>query len=121
MRGEIASPAWKNAPWRVAVMHIPPFSHDAEGDAWHGPARLRRELGKLFAEAGLDLMICGHTHRRAFFPADAGTHPYPIFIGGGPSEKSAVAALLRASETRLSLDAVELAGRLPGLSLRLAR
>lgn len=121
VRGEIASPAWKNAPWRVAVMHIPPFSHDAEGDAWHGPARLRRELGKLFAEAGLDLMICGHTHRRAFFPADAGTHPYPIFIGGGPSEKSAVAALLRASETRLSLDAVERAGRLPGLSLRLAR
>lgn len=66
-------------------------------------------------------MICGHTHCRAFFPADAGTHPYPIFIGGGPSEKSAVAALLRASETRLSLDAVELAGRLPGLSLRLTR
>ncbi|MGN0834215.1 MAG: metallophosphoesterase family protein [Candidatus Spyradosoma sp.] len=121
VRGEIASPAWKNAPWRVAVMHIPPFCHDANRDGWHGPARLRRELGKIFAEAGIDLMICGHTHCRALFPAAAGTHPYPIFIGGGPSEKSAVAALLRASKTRLRLDAVELAGRLPGLSLRLSR
>ena len=121
VRTETASPAWKNAPWRVAVMHIPPFSHDAENDAWHGPARLRRELGKTFAEAGIDLMICGHNHRCAFFPADAGTHPYPIFVGGGPSEKSAVVALLRAAGTRLSLDAVGLGGLLPEFSLRLAK
>ena len=111
---ELASAAWQEASWRVAIGHIPPFSHNEANDAWHGPTRLRQWIAPLLAKAGnLDAMICGHNHAYAFHPACA-EHAYPILVGGGPSESSATATLLQATEARLSIRARTLAGGCPG-------
>ena len=114
LQDELASEAWREAPWRVAVGHIPPFSHNEEDDAWHGPTRLRQLIAPLLAKAGnLDAMICGHNHAYALHPACA-DHAYPIFVGGGPSEGSATATLLQTTEERLTIHARTLAGACPG-------
>lgn len=114
LQDELASEAWREARWRVAVGHIPPFSHNEEDDAWHGPTRLRQLIAPLLAKPGtLKAMICGHNHAYALHPACA-DHAYPILVGGGPSEGAATATLLQATEERLTIHARTLAGACPG-------
>lgn len=112
LKRELASEAWRAARWRVAIGHIPPFSHNPKDDAWYGPTRLRREIAPLLANAGLTAMICGHNHAYAFHGA-CDEHPYPILVGGGPSEGSATATVLTASPNALDLRAYTLHGPCP--------
>ncbi len=103
---EIESPEWKTAPWRVAVMHIPPTCGNVgDNDDWYGPTRLRKIMDPLFAKANLQAMICAHTHVYNFLPPEKTGRPYPILIGGGPSEKSATVTLLKASNNVLDIRA----------------
>lgn len=108
LREEIASSAWQSAPWRVAVMHIPPFCADQKDDAWYGPIRLRREIEPLLKEAGLHALICGHNHQyKHLAPAE---RPYDTFIVGGPYGPASSVLLLEATATRLRLQAHGLSG-----------
>ncbi len=103
---EIESPAHKAARWRVAVLHIPPTCGNiGDNDKWYGPTRLRERMDALFAKAGLTAMVCAHTHVYSFHPPAKTGRPYPIMIGGGPSEKSATVMLLRADAERFDLTA----------------
>lgn len=79
LRGEINSAAFRNAPFRIVLIHIPVWH---SGD-WHGPRHCREMFGDLLNEAGVDLMLSGHTHRYGIHPPDT-DHNYTVMIGGGP-------------------------------------
>lgn len=103
---EVESPEHKAARWRVAVLHIPPYCGNiGDNDKWYGPTRLRERMDALFAKAGLTAMVCAHTHRYSFHPPAKTGRPYPIVIGGGPSEKSATVMLLKATDDAFALTA----------------
>lgn len=79
LAGEIKSKAFKQAAFRVVLIHIPMFH---SGD-WHGTLHCRKLFNPLLNKSNIDLSISGHTHRYGTFDADPLTHNYPIVIGGG--------------------------------------
>lgn len=81
LKNEIASPAFKEAAFRVLLIHISPWH---SGD-WHGTLHCREMFGPLLNEAKIDLQLSGHTHRFAYHKPD-NDHNFPIIIGGGPIE-----------------------------------
>ena len=43
---------------RIAALHIPPMT-----TSWHGDLHLRKTLMPLLNNAGVDLLLSGHTHK----------------------------------------------------------
>lgn len=95
---EIESDAFKKAPFRVVLIHIPPFH---SGD-WHGPLHNRELFAPLFAKGKVDLVLSGHTHRYGVHQPDT-SHPYPIVIGGGPLEGNRTLMKLHITSKELNL------------------
>ncbi|TCC99139.1 metallophosphoesterase [Pedobacter hiemivivus] len=100
---ELQKHAFLNAPFRVVMMHIPVF-HSGEG---HGARHCRELFNPMFNNAGIDLMICGHTHRYGVHAADSSTHNYPLIIGGGPLEEKRTLIKVRADRKQLSLQMIK--------------
>ena len=100
---EIENPAFKEAAFRVVLIHIPVY-HSGEG---HGTTHCRKLFNPLFNKGKVDLSISGHTHRYGTFDADEATHHYPIVIGGGPgtaTRKGGRRTLIKVHATKTSLD-----------------
>ena len=57
---EVASAAWKDAAWRVLLVHQPPWSRSWAG--YDGDEAVRAIVEPLVANHGLDLVIAGHSH-----------------------------------------------------------
>lgn len=93
------TPAFKKAPFRVVMMHIP---HYYSGD-WHGPMECRRLFAPLFEKHKVDLFLAGHTHRYGVHQPVAGQHAYPIVIGGGPKDGNRTLIKVKATEKDLNL------------------
>lgn len=93
---EIWSDAFRSAPFRVVVVHMPP------GASGHGPNDMHRKWTSLLNEGKLDLMICGHKHRYEIVEPKEGVRDYPMVIGGGP--KPGAATLIRVDATTTALD-----------------
>ena len=102
LRREVASPQWKAAQRRLALLHIPPERGEPKDDAWHGPTRIRRLIAPTLREAGLDALICAHTHRADFRPPSE-AYPYPTHIGGGPKAEIATVTLVKATPDALTV------------------
>lgn len=66
---------FKSAPFRVVVIHIPPMDID-----WHGSLDIRKKFLPVLNEAGISVMLCGHTHRYKFIEAKPGELNFPILI-----------------------------------------
>src|SRR5699024_1412140 len=73
----VASDEFKQAPHRVAIIHIPPFT-----STWHGTLQVEELFAPILNEAGIDLMISGHTHRHGFIPKGEKGNQFPILING---------------------------------------
>lgn len=93
---EIWSDAFRKAPFRVVVVHMPP------GASGHGPNDMHRKWTPVLNEGKLDLMICAHKHRYDIVEPKEGVRDYPMVIGGGP--KPGAPALIRVDATIASLD-----------------
>lgn len=72
----LASETFKQAKHTVVFSHIPPYG----GGNWHGDIELQKKFVPLLNKAGIDLMICGHTHAYKFVPAETGKNQFPILI-----------------------------------------
>ncbi len=106
---EIASEAFKKAPFRVLLIHISPYH---SGD-WHGTTHCREVFGPILNKAGIDLQLSGHTHRYMTHEADK-DHNYPIMIGGGPLEGKRTLMKLHANQKELNLKMIRDDGELVG-------
>ena len=71
----IESEEWKQAPVHVVFCHMPP-----ENGGWHGPQELFDKFVPLLNRAGVDLMICGHTHRFSYIEKGTDGVDFPILI-----------------------------------------
>lgn len=66
---------FKSAPFRVVIIHIPPMDID-----WHGSLDIRKKFLPVLNEAGISVMLCGHTHRYKFIEPRSGELSFPILI-----------------------------------------
>lgn len=76
LESAVHDPAFTSAPFRIAILHIPPY-----GDDWHGTQEVRRLFAPVLAAAGLDLMIAAHTHEARWLTAEE-TDGFPVLING---------------------------------------
>jgi hypothetical protein len=67
-----------NAPWTVVVVHQPPYSSTSGAAS----DEIREDLGPLFAEKGVDLVLSGHARNYERFQPDGGVI-YVVTGGGG--------------------------------------
>ncbi|WP_051293345.1 metallophosphoesterase family protein [Olivibacter sitiensis] len=88
-----------DAPYRVVMMHIPPFH---SGD-WHGTTHCRKAFDPIFDKHKIDIVISGHTHRYGVHPPSE-EHRYPIIIGGGPKEGNRTIIYFTADQTSLNIE-----------------
>lgn len=88
----------RKAPYRVVLMHIPPFH---SGD-WHGTMHCRKVFAPVFEKHKVDMVISGHTHRYGVHQPQA-DHSFPIIIGGGPKEGNRTIIKLKADKQALNI------------------
>jgi len=103
---EVQTHAFKKAPFRVVMMHIPVFY---SGD-WHGTMHCRQLFAPVFNRHGIDLCISGHTHRYGVHEPVKGEHNYPVIIGGGPKEGQRTLMKVNADRKHLRLQMLDDAG-----------
>ena len=106
---EVATEAFKKAPFRVLLIHISPYH---SGD-WHGTTHCREVFGPILNKANIDLQLSGHTHRYMTHEPDK-DHNYPIMIGGGPLEGKRTLMKLHANQKELNLKMIRDDGELVG-------
>ncbi|MCP4453779.1 MAG: metallophosphoesterase, partial [Planctomycetes bacterium] len=105
---EIQSTAFKTAPFRIVLMHIPLY-----GSGYgHGPADCQSQWADLINQANVDLMISGHTHRQRTVPPQPGLNPYPVVIGGNPKEGSATLIRVHATADQLAVTMLQDTGEI---------
>ena len=114
----IEDPAFKSAPFRIAIMHIPlVWDGDVPADwpsVWGGFKGWICEDGRnkwhdLLEKAGVRLVISGHTHRHAWFPPRA-EHSYAQLTGGGPKPEQATVIRVQADAQQMHVRVTNLAG-----------
>ncbi len=96
LAGVIQTPAFRKAPFRITLVHMPLVSLEKE---LHGLEDARAKWAPLLEKGRNDLLLSGHTHEAEIrLSSDAPTPenpkgskrlPYPIFIGGAPEEGAA--------------------------------
>jgi len=74
----IDSEIFKMADHRIVFNHMPPFVPNRA--AWHGDAAIRDMFVPILNNAGIDLMISGHTHRYSFIDKKSGENNFPIIV-----------------------------------------
>lgn len=77
LKREVQSDDFKDAECRIVIIHMPIVQHKKN---WYGMAQLAKYFGPVLKNAGIDLMICGHTHQNAWIAADESGFNYPIII-----------------------------------------
>ncbi len=61
LRSVVTSEDFRKAPVRIVLCHMPPAPK-----GWHGGVEVSRLFVPILNDAGIDLMLCGHTHRYSF-------------------------------------------------------
>lgn len=91
----VKSDAYRNAPVKIVVVHMPPASK-----GWHGEAEVHRLYVPLINEAGADLMLCGHTHSYALQDKSTDGCDFPVLINSN-SHKLDIEVTARGIDVRI--------------------
>lgn len=75
LRGVVESDEYRDAPYRVVLCHVPPY-----GDSWHGNLEWRELFMPILNGTGVDVMLCGHLHRRLYVPAGSQGADFPVVV-----------------------------------------
>lgn len=74
---EVASEEFKNADFKIVIIHMPIIQNKKN---WYGMAFLAEHFGPVLQDAGIDLMISGHTHKNAWIESGKSGFDYPVMI-----------------------------------------
>jgi len=87
LKRQMETEEYKQAKFRVALMHMPIFGAPDQQDGVDDAAE---KWGPLFNQGKLDILLAGHTHAYDVVEPNEGIHNYPIIIGGGnnPGERT---------------------------------
>ncbi len=77
LKKEVESNEFKSAAFKIVVVHMPIIENKKN---WYGMAFLAEHFGPVLKEAGIDLMISGHTHRNAWIESQKSGFGYPVMI-----------------------------------------
>ncbi len=110
LENEIQSEAFRKAPFRVVVVHMPP----QPSERWHGPDDMYQTWRPLYNQGKIDLVISGHTHRYEIRPPVVGVSDYPVIIGGAPKEGAAVVIRVDATKEHLGVTMTRDDGEIVG-------
>lgn len=107
----IRQPQFREARHRVLFCHIPLWWSDETTDRgyWMFARPCREAWLPLLQEAGVKLVVSGHTHQATWLPAE-GNRPLGQLVGGGPDPKRATIIVGHATAEKLTLDMQNLAG-----------
>lgn len=75
------SEEWKASPWKIIMLHQPPFSQGWPG--YHGEKSIRELLEPYFHAGLIDLVISGHTHDYERLTREFSGNPVTFLIVGG--------------------------------------
>lgn len=107
---EIRSDAFRKAPFRVVVVHMPP----QPSERWHGPDDMYQTWRPLYNEGQIDLMISGHTHHYEIRLPVEGLCDYPTIIGGAPQDGAATVIRVDAAADHLRVTMTRDDGQIVG-------
>jgi len=110
LEGEIRSAAFRKAPFRVVLVHMPP----QPSERWHGPDDMYHSWRPLYNEGKIDLVISGHTHHYEIRPPVEGQYNYPTIIGGAPQKGAAVVIRVDATADHLRVTMMRDDGEVVG-------
>lgn len=77
----LESESWNNAPWKMVVLHQPPYSQGWLG--YQGELAIRSFLEPYFHEGKVDLVVSGHTHDYERLTLNFSDHPVHFLVVGG--------------------------------------
>jgi len=77
LKKEVNSEEFKNAKYKIALFHIPPFTGRG-----HGGIDLTEKWGPTLNEADVDLVVSGHHHRFNIMEAREDLNTFPVLILG---------------------------------------
>lgn len=77
LKKEVERDEFKNAQYRIVLVHIPPFTGRG-----HGGKDLTEKWGSTLNEADIDLVISGHTHRFQIMEPREDLNNFPVLILG---------------------------------------
>jgi acid phosphatase type 7 len=102
LKREIETPAFRDAPFRICIMHIPPGNRP--NPRFVRPKWLFDNVLPLLNRGRVDLLLCGHIHRYAIHPAGQDGRDFPMVIGGAETviRCDVTDAQIRISSTDLS-------------------
>ncbi len=112
LRGAVREPWFREAPHKVLFCHIPLwFTRDIfpTQHRWECHDVCRALWVPTLAEAGVKLVVSGHTHDFRWMPAKEG-QPIAQLIGGGPQPKFATFIEGKATRDTLTLKMTKLDG-----------
>ena len=75
LRQTLQSEEYRDAPVRIAVLHVPPVE-----STWHGQIEVEKLFIPLLNEAGIDLMLSGHLHSHVYIPAGEQGCEFPVLV-----------------------------------------
>jgi predicted phosphodiesterase len=106
-----ASEAYQNAPYRVVLMHIPPFEHytplfaeEFQTDTFDPVLEL------LETRTDIDLVMSGHIHRAGIWLPEETGLPFPVTTCGGPLGIDTAAVTAHLTETGIQLEIIDILG-----------
>ncbi len=76
LREDIRSDPCRTADFRVALFHMPTYG----GNDWHGERQIRELWSPLLNEGGVQLTICGHTHKATHIAPQTDANRYDVAI-----------------------------------------
>jgi predicted phosphodiesterase len=113
---EISRKEFKNAAFRIVLMHIPPrYSGDG-----HGAVHCTQLFEPLMNRGRVDLVLSGHTHQYKVHPPVQNRNSYPIIIGGGPRDGFRTLTKVSANSKNVQVNMIDDSGKEVG-SYKVAR
>jgi len=107
LEDEIQKKEFKNAPFRIVMMHIPPRY---AGDA-HGATHCTELFEPLLNKGKVDLVLSGHTHQYKIHAPDKNLNNYPIIIGGGSRDGSRTLTKINATKKEIQVSMLDDSGK----------
>ena len=79
----VKTPEFKHSKYRIVCIHMPlKLKPGKDTDEDHGVYDCSMKFAPILNKAGIDLLLCGHTHKYEVIKAGKETNKFPVIVGG---------------------------------------
>ena len=116
IRSAVKDPVFASAPQKICMIHIPAL----RDDAWHSQQWVCDNITPILNDAGVDLMLSGHLHRRVVSCKGENGNIFPIFVNSNTERLDVVATATGITVTAHDADGNVTETLQTGSTLRIA-